>query len=516
MRRLQAKAAAQSQAAPQTSPCTDLLVPGRSLTEHLLTSPDGFGITTATPAQRAACRIIDGRPLGELANDPAAVQLVGGASALSALPSERGIVPPEVVFLAAIRCAKTIIATCAAIRMALTVDVSRLGPGEVPRVSVVSLKLDLAQVAYGLAVETIRASKTLGPLLTSDKAGVLTVRHPTGRPVELAIVAGARAGSGLVSRWAAGVIFDEAPRMSGADDAVVNLDDARTAVQGRLLPGAQILYIGSPWAPFGPVYKLVQERWQKPTDTMVVLRGTGPMLNPVTWTPERCEKLRQSNPAAYTTDVLGEFADPEAGMFSPVAIASSTRVAPLELPLDRECTYAAAIDPSEGSATGNAWTLVIVERRDGPRTRYRVALAREFRGVRPVQCWQEIAACCDRYGVSECVTDQYAAAANADLAAQHGLELDVRPATAASKLEDFTNLQTLLHSDCIELPPDEQLRADLASVRRRATQSGMAIVLPRTGDGRHCDYAPALVAAVKAASSQDGDDEVIGIPGAWS
>lgn len=503
----------QSHQAP--SPCSSELsgIPG-SFTEHLLTTSAGFNITTATPAQRAACRILDGVPLGDVRDHPDVAQLVGGPEALAALPPAA---PNEAIFLAAIRGAKTIIAVCAGIRMALTVDVSALGPGEVPRVSIVAPKLDLSTVGYQQAIGSIHSSLLLAPYLLNDKAGVLTLRHPSGRPVELAIVAGSRAGTGLVSRWSAGVIFDEAPRMCGAEDGVVNLEHARDAVLGRLLPGAQALYIGSPWAPFGPVYDLVQQHWGKPTQAMVVMRGTGPMLHPAYWTPARCEAMR-SNPTAYATDVLGEFADPEAGLLSPASVAKNTREGPLELTFDRTGYYAAAVDPSEGSATGNAWTLVIVQYiapKGAAPAKYRVALAREFRGVRPEQCWQEIARDCRRFGLAKCTTDQYAAAANTDLAAQCGLRLRIDPATSASKLEDFTNLQTLVHSDQVELAPNPTLRADLLSVRRRVTQTGMAIVLPKTGDGRHADYAPALCAAVKAATKSGSDFSAIGVPSSF-
>lgn len=466
---------------------------GQSLSERLLTTADGFAIDTATPAQRAACRILDGVPLGDLRNHPDVARLVGNEEAVALLPNEQGAMPTEAVFLAAIRSGKTNIAVCAGLRMALTADLSRMAPGDVPRVSIVSLKLDLSTEAYGKAIESIVGSPSLGPLLIDHRAGILTVRNRTGRPVQLAIVAGAKAGSGLVSRWSAGVIFDEAPRMSGSEDGVVNLDHARDAVIGRLLPGAQALYIGSPWAPFGPVYQMVQKHWRRPSHEMVVMRGTGPMLNPVHWTPERCEKLRETNPTAYQTDVCGEFADPEAGMFSPVAIDKNTRPRPLELPYNSALRYWAAVDPSEGSPTGNAWTLVIVEQVG---EFFRVALAREFRGARPREIWRQIAECCAIYKLKWCATDQYAAASNEDLAAEFKLMLDVQAVSGPSKLKDFTDLQTLIHSDRIELSPNPTLKADLLAVRRRITQSGAAVVFPHTGDGRHCDYAPALCAAV--------------------
>jgi hypothetical protein len=491
-------------------------------TEALLTSPDAFGIATATPAQRAACRVIDGLPLGDLRAHADVLELVGGVEALERLPSERGIMPTEVVFLASIRSAKTIIAAAAAIRMTQTVDVSRLGPGEVPRVSIVSLKLDTSAVARSILLETIRSSRVLKPLLIDDSGDVIVVRHPSGRPIEIACVAGSKAGGGLVARWSAGVIFDEAPRMNGASDAVVNLDHARSAVLGRLLPGAQVLYIGSAWAPHGPVYELVQEHWRKPKAHIVVLRGTGPMLNPTWWTPERCADLQARDPIAYQTDVMGEFADPESGLLSPIAVRASTRDLPLELPHDSSRRYVAAVDPSEGSAGGNGFALVIVEivehsqtpqwipdwlpelgdwrkpsaRDQAPMNKYRVACAREWRGLKPDGTWREIASACRRYGLGEVRSDQYAAAANADIARRHGIHVQVEPTTAASKLESWTNTATLLHQGQIELPPDPVVLRDLLNVKRRTTQAGSTIVLPRTSDGRHADLAAALCGAV--------------------
>lgn len=480
-------------------------------TEQLLISRDGFGIVTATPAQRAACRILDGRPLADLADHPDVLALIGGADALTSLPSERGLQPQELVFLAAIRSAKTIIACAAALRATQTVDVSKLGPGEVPRVSLISLRLDQAAVAHGLLLETMRVSKVLRALLLEESADSLLVRHPSGRAIEIATVAGSKAGGTLVARWSAGLIADEAPRMSGADDAVVNLDDARTAILGRLLPGAQALYIGSPWAPYGPVYELVDQHWAKPTDHMVVLRGTGPALNPSWWTPARCARLEAQDATAYRTDVLGEFADPESGLLNPVAVYRSTRDRPLDLPREEGAFYFAAVDPAEGAATANAWSLVVVQRllEERPATeetpscqvsRFRVALVREWRGLSPARCWSEIAEACRVYGISSVRTDQYAASANADLARLVGLTLEVDRTTGPSKLEDFTNLATLLHNDRIELSPDPVLRRDLLSVKKRVTQAGATIVLPRTSDGRHCDSAPALCAAVKQAT----------------
>lgn len=44
------------------------------------------------------------------------------------------------------------------------------------------------------------------------------------------------------------------------------------------------------------------------------------------------------------------------------------------------------------------------------------------------------------------------------------------------------------------------MRADLLGVRKRVTQSSSTIVLPRTGDGRHADYASAIALLVSQLS----------------
>jgi hypothetical protein len=205
--------------------------------------------------------MLDGLSLGDLVTHPDVVSAFGGADAVSSIPS--GVPPREVCVCAPIRSCKTILSLCVAIRSSQSVDVSGLVPGEIPRFTLMSLRLDNSQAAFGMLCGVLQ-KPLLRPLLVGDPlSDSLIIRSPSGRPMEIACVAGSRAGAGLVSRWSFGVAFDEAPRMVGSEDGVINLDDARAAVMGRMLPGAQILYIGSPWAPRSPVYEMVQEHWGK-------------------------------------------------------------------------------------------------------------------------------------------------------------------------------------------------------------------------------------------------------------
>ena len=168
-------------------------VAGSSL-EWKLTDPLAFGLTTASPLQRAICRVADGAPLGDLARDPTVIAAFGDARGL---PRER---PKEVVLLSGIRTAKSLTAACAAFHMAVTCDVGRLRHGEKPRVPVVSIQKDLADVIMDHLVGSVKASPLLRPFLIGDPtADTVVLRHPSGVPVEVKVTAGARAGSTLVA-----------------------------------------------------------------------------------------------------------------------------------------------------------------------------------------------------------------------------------------------------------------------------------------------------------------------------
>lgn len=472
--------------------------------ERLLTSPNGFGLVTASPLQRACCRIIDGLPLGELAECQEVRTAVGDVDALPV-----GAPPAEVVLLGAVRSAKSMMAAAAAVRATQTCDVSALRPGEIPRVPIVSIKMDLGEVIRAHIVGMLGAQPMLGALLrgkpTSD---TIVLRHPSGRPIEITLVPLDRAAGSLVGRWLASVIFDEAPRMIGAADGVRNLTDARTASIGRLLPGAQILDVGSPWAPFGPIYKLVREHWGKPSERIVVIRGIGPAMNPSWWTPERCEKLRRSDPTAYRTDVLGEFAEPESALFSVTELDACTREGALELEPAPGRRYTAAIDPA---TRGNSWPLVIghSERLEGGRRRFVIDLARQWTGRRgaplsPGAVLGEIAEVCGPYGVRVLHTDQFAADALRDLARPHGLSLRDVAITSERKLDMYEDLRTFAGAGQLELPPHDDVRADLMSVTKRVTQTGLTIQLPSTSDGRHADYAAAVALCVRSMARMAG------------
>jgi hypothetical protein len=459
--------------------------------ESLLTSPDLFGLTTATPVQRAICRVADGVPLGDLATDPVVLDAFGEDIVKL---RER---PRELAILSGIRVGKSLIAALLGIYWSQTCDLSKLGPGETPRVSIVSITRDLAEVVFGHVLGRIMASKKLSALLVgSPTADSVTLRHPSGIPVEISVVSGTRAGSSLVARWSAGCIFDEFPRMMGADDSVINWEDSRRAVLERIVPNAQLVSIGSPWAPYGPAFDVYTNHWKRPTSEMVVVKTPAWNFNPYFWTPDRVAKAK-ANPDIYQTDVLAEFANPEESLFSSAEVDSATRTTPINLPPESRFSYRAAMDPA---TRGNGWTLVIVTRQGN---RKKVVYTEEWRGSRaqplsPKAVMIEMSAILKEYGITSIDTDQYSADAIKDIAKDQGIFVRQVTMTDREKNRKWMSFKAKMALGEVEISADRKFRADLLHVKKKSTSSGIKIILPTTPDGRHCDYAPSLLLAMSA------------------
>lgn len=495
--------------------------------EELVASEEGFGVTTISPLQRAICRLIQGAPLGDLAKHPHVAEGLGlttrEVEAFEAMRAATGYqIATEFFVIAAIRSGKSLLMAASAIWASQNINVERCGPGEIPRYSIISISLDNAKATLMHLLGALKRPK-LSRLRIDDKelgkwsdwreivkessadlVGSVFLWHPTGRPIEIRVVAGKRAGGSTVSRWSAGCGLDEAPRMVGASEGVVNYDDIRRSVLGRLLPGAQLFSMGSPWASLGPVFDAVQEWWGQPQQDKIIVKAPGFLMNPVTWTPEACEKLKALDPIAYQTDVLAEFADAGEALIPQALIAKCTRPDNKALPFVKGRDYAAAMDPA---TRGNSWTLVVVERTpfldaaNMMRHKTRVVLNTQWTGnqltpIHPRAVLGEIAEILKNYGLDWVYTDQWSADAIKDLGLEAGLSIIVETWKQQDEVTKYLGLRALMTEGLIEIPDDPVLQKDLRLVHRVVNQRGIAIHLAETADGRHCDYTPALMRAV--------------------
>lgn len=489
--------------------------------EEVLTSPEWMGLTTATPLQRAICRIADGLPIDDLVMQPVLANpedyppdVAERATWEWAIGEWHGDwYPREVILPSAIRGGKSKVSIARGLQMSQTCDMSFLPGGEMPRFAVVSTSKKNAEAAYEHLQIAIRDSPLIASLVVGEPRKESTIlRHPTGRLFEIAIVAGSRAGSSLVSRWMAGVIFDEATRMLSSEEGVINVDEQRKAVRARLMPGAQIWYPGSPYAPLGFVYEQTNKYWQNPRDGVVVVRAVGPALNPFfSWLPERAWELKsspsQSDQDTYWTDCLAEFGALERGWVHPAVLGRCVRRDQVTLPANERVHYVACMDPA---TKGNAWTLSIAGLYpDGVR---RQALATQWlpEGGKPLdsrEVMAEIGEWLTAYNCASVISDQWADTILQERAQEAGFTLLIEPATGPSNTKEATSLADLIDTGTCELAPVEHLENDIKRAKKLATATGPKLVLPVTADGRHCDYFPVTARSLSKAIYEPEPEE---------
>lgn len=454
--------------------------------ESLLVASGGFGLTLS-PLQRTIARVWDGLPVIDRSED---VARAFNVNSLLTIPR-----PRELTVLSGNRVGKTLSAAAFALSWAISCETSHLGPGEIPRVAIVSTSKDHSGVVFQHLSGRIEASPYLKSLLLEEpRAERILLRHPSGRPVEVSIVAGSRSGSSLVARWLAGVVFDEFALMRGQDDGVINWDEARRQVANRILAGGGILNIGSPWGRAGPAYQMVLEHWGSPTPALCVVKAPAWVMHPAYWTQERVQEAKDRDPDAFSMTVAAEFADEEEALFSGLELDRCTREAP-ELGPVPGAHYCAAMDPGFRS---NSWTLVVATRVGQSR---KVVMARQWTGTKlePLSATavlSQIAKTLAPYGITTILTDQYYIDALADIGRPMGLVLQKVAMNEAERTTRWLALRHRIGEGLVELPPDPVLRGDMQRIKRRVTQGGVAIVLPHTSDGRHCDYAPSLLLAL--------------------
>lgn len=499
--------------------------------ELLLTDPAGFGLSEATVLQRAIAWVICTGACPDRLWAEVVVQEAFGFVRPHAALNEMGV-------FAAIRGGKTLMAGLAVTYFTQNVDLTtgrgaHLLRGEVPRVSIVSVSKDQAESAYNYIRGAVEGSAALSPLLAkTPTADTITLKHPSGREMEICVVAGSKAGSSLVGRWCAGVIFDEAPLMALEDEGVVNLRDMVTNVRPRMLGGAKILFIGSPWGNDGFIHKLHEDNFGSEKQKAIIVRAQGDKLNPVAWTPEEQQTLLDKDERSYRVNFLAEFMDPESAMYSSRSVDAAMKRPDLVVPPTPGKKYSAAIDPG---TRGNAWTFGIAETDDN--SAFRVVYVQQWKGgyhpLVPSEVFADMSLRLEEYGCKQSVrTDQWSVDALRELALQQGIGLSEITLTPKNRTKRYESLKVRLDEGLLELPADPQVRSDLLAVKKRVTSEGFKIILPETADGRHCDYAAMLallagdyleaskdpgvlsVAAGKPLDDDDVDDEPPG-PYSW-
>jgi hypothetical protein len=466
---------------------------GEFTLENMLTAEWGCNLATASNIQRAACRTMDGLPLRELAHDPDVVEAYGGE-----LPRFEGV-PNVVVLLWAIRAAKSMICACNAVTLSQKPILIDLKPGDSVRVPIVSTELQTAKATFSHLSGVMNSTPFLRSLIVKETADSVTVRHPTGRHIEICVVALSRAGSSLVGRWLPGVIFDESPRMASAAEFVKSLKESFDAVQGRIMPNGSIMMPGSPFKPIGLVFEMFEKYFGHPSQDCVVMKAIGPKTNRFWWTPERCEWLKRANPKLYRRDVLADFDDAEDSLFSYRSVESAMKRKP---PEKRRSAFVATLYPASHRA---AWTLIVLETFElNNLESHNVALALETEEIDMALLAKDL----KPFKLNSVMVPVGTSWSMLEDAERAGMVFIPEDLESGDLLEQCRELQAVLDTGRMYLPEDKTLRGDLIRAQRVPTPDGKARVsFPEDEFGRRCDYAGLLARALKCATLPEAPAE---------
>jgi hypothetical protein len=462
--------------------------------ETLLTSDAGFRLP-ASPLQRAIARAADGVPIGD------ALVADDCQKHFGCLPAEVGAVRPSlVVVVAGVRSGKSLIAGAAALKSALTADLSRLMPHEVARVAIVAPTVDNATATFRLLVGAIEASPQLRALVVGDAtADTITIRRADRRLVEIVVVAAHRGAVTLRSRWLAGFVLDEVALFgSEPTGAAINAEELLRAGETRLVRGAQGWLISSPYGPEGLLFRLWREHFGVPGRVLVVHAPTQAM-NPA-FPLEDIEAIRRRDPDVAAREYDATWLDAVTQYLSTQQLDAARRDTPaIRPPPGFACAFA-----MDAGTRGNSWTLAGAWSQGG---RVVVGGCWQWTGSKqaplsPAVVLRDIATICRSYSSSTVLCDRWSFDANRDIAAAHGVRLIEVPSPQVPGMDVqacYGQLKTTLGAGTLELPPDPIVRADLMGIRRKATANAVRIELTKTPDGRHCDYAPSVALAATAA-----------------
>jgi len=476
---------------------------------QLVTS--GLGLCPSV-GQRLILDVADGRVPEAAATVADGVTTVEAGGATLRSRERLGVPARQICVVAGIRGGKTTLAAAAAVAGALRADLGALRAGESAAGLIVAPHADSAAETYRVLRELCEGYDLLRPLLVGQpKAGSLTLRRPSDeRDVELRVVAAGKGGLTLRSRWLTGVVLDEAAFFESSTTAAVTDRAQLDAVRHRVVSGAAIWLISSPYAAKG----LLHEIWRTTQAGWHVVHAPSAALNPGYWTPSRVERAERDDYDSAQREVLARFVDAASGLFSRESVARACAM-PRE-PVERGRRYVCAMDPA---SRVNPWTAAVASRTV---TGWAVHSVRQWvpRGgdLDPTEVLGDLAAWLRPYGVTTVLTDQYGYGPTAALARQHGLTLSLRTTTDRTKAESHGWLRKRLEAGEVALPDDEDLRGDLADVQRVYTGGGRTRIEYQRRGPRHADYVASVTLALHELASAPAraaapDDEVDDEPG---
>jgi hypothetical protein len=285
------------------------------------------------------------------------------------------------------------------------------------------------------------------------------------------------------------VVMNEVAFMFHATDGnPVGVEMRRAVLPTLATTGGKLLIVSSPYLQTDLLGDLHRRHWGHDESPTLVVQASAPEMNP-TLPEDYLQRMREDDPEAFASEVMGEFRPGTSSLFDPAALESSVGNWREQAPRTG-VRYQAHFDPSGGKS--DAAALSIAHRED---QRVIVDLVRAWPSPHNVESVAGEAAVLARsYGVSVLTVDRYAPGHVEQLFSR--FRVRARP-TQIDTSALFLELLSRVMSSGVVIPNDPALLKELRSLERRRGFAGK----DRCGHrpGAHDDRAAALAGVTYAA-----------------
>jgi hypothetical protein len=398
---------------------------------------------------------------------------------------------------------KTTLCSAFAVYTAVTFDIAKCGPGDVPYVIVIAPDKATAQLSIRMAREMVRSQPALERLVVSDTSELIQLRRPDGRMVRIEAFAATRGGSALRGRTIIAFLMDEAEFFTsnssdGGRDYAVNDRDIFRALKPRLLPAGKGMLISTPWPVETLMGEMFTDNWGKCLTAVaikaptILVRGNDPDV--AAMVEDELQKDPENARRELFCEVEGLAGE---GFFDASALHSSICDVD-DWPTAYNPSWPVAVGCDLGFTRDSS--AVAVVQFDGQK--YRLVYAEELKPkpgkpLKPGYVVARFAEVSKKYGAKGVIADAHYRMSLHEHLEATGLSIWNAPATPS---EAFTRTRAVLHEGRCTIPRvdiGKRMLQQAKLVTSKASPGGkLTIKIPRRVGLAHGDIVSAWVLAV--------------------
>jgi hypothetical protein len=143
------------------------------------------------------------------------------------------------------------------------------------------------------------------------------------------------------------ILLDELAYFRNSEGFAVDVEMLRAALPALATTGGKLIIISSPYGQSGALWDLHRKHFGRDDSDTLVWQASAPEMNP-TLPSNYIERMREDDPEAFASEVMGQFRAGFATLLDPEAIQNCVASDRRELPPVSGIRYEAFADPSGG------------------------------------------------------------------------------------------------------------------------------------------------------------------------